>query len=180
MDQWEHVLYSVVQSDKELGDVINSAFQELNISISEFCTQTGMSESTVYKITSGHRDNIQLDVFRKLVSSIRQIEQGQAHDERTVAVISNRKALEGMRTRQEINGMTIRIKGYPSATVEEAIRQGILAERDGVNAIICGPITAYTIEEVEYTPVLGLDITSEQINDALTLAIEKTVDTTDD
>jgi len=67
----------------------------------------------------------------------------------------------------------ITINGYPSATVEEALKQSILAERDGVDAIICGPITAYTIEDILYTPVIGLDVSSEQVQNAVETAIKK-------
>jgi predicted transcriptional regulator len=72
-----------------------------------------------------------------------------------------------------MNDEKVSINGYPSATVEEALKQSILAERDGVDAIICGPITAYTIEDILYTPVIGLDVSADQIEKAVETAVKK-------
>lgn len=174
MHTWERILYSVVDPDSDLGKTLSGAFDELNVSVAEFSDRTELSESLLYKITSSHRTNIQLDNFRTIVQELKRLEQGRVDDERAVALISNREALEQIRDRQTVDGVEVVVRAYPSSTVEEAIRQSILAERDGVDAIICGPITAYTIEEIVYTPVIGLDVTNEQIENALKLAVEKT------
>lgn len=175
MHTWERTLYSVVNPDAELGTAVSDAFNELNVSVTEFSEQSGLSESLLYKITSGHRTNIQLDNFRRIVQELKRLEQGRTTGERAVALISNRESLEHVRNRLTVEGVDVMLRAYPSSTVEEAIRQSITAERDGVDAIICGPITAYTIEDIVYTPVIGLDITNEQIEQAIELAVEKTV-----
>jgi len=180
MHTWERILYSVVNPDGDLGTAVSDAFDELNVSVTEFSEETGISESLLYKITSGHRSNIQLDNFRQIVQELKRLEQGRSGDERSVGLISNRESLEHVRNRLTIDGVDVVLREYPSSTVEEAIRQSIIAERDGVDAIICGPITAYTIEDIVYTPVIGLDITNEQIEQAIELAVEKTASAHDD
>lgn len=172
MRQWESVLYSVPRSE-DLSKALSSAFDELNVSVTEFCLDTDLSESTVYKILSGHRKNVQLENFRQIVVRLRQLEQGPETDQRTIAVITNRESLERVQNTYEIGGRQVRLQGYPSSTVEEAIRQSILAERDGVDAIICGPITAYTIENVIHTPVVGLSVETSQITAAVETALNK-------
>lgn len=174
MHTWEQILYSVVNHDTELGTELSDALDELNISVAEFSKQTDLSESLLYKITSDHRTNIQLDNFRQIIQELKRLEQGRSTDERSIALISNRGALEQIQNKLTVEGVDVVLREYPSSTVEEAIRQSILSERDGVDAIICGPITAYTIENIVYTPVIGLDITNEQIEQAIRLAVEKT------
>jgi predicted transcriptional regulator len=173
MNQWERLLYSVVDREERLDEVVGSCLDELNLSVPEFCEHADLSESTMYKIVSGHRQNIQLDNFQKIVRALKRIEQGRELDERTVAVVTNRESLEEVRSTVEMDDYEISIEGYPSATVEEALKQSIIAERDGVDAIICGPITAYTLEDVLYTPVVGLNVGQDQIEDAVATTLKK-------
>jgi len=180
MHEWERIMYSVVNPDESLGEAISDSFDSLNMSVAEFAERTSLSKSFLYKITSGHRDNIQLENFRAIVRGVKGVEQGQDPNERTVAVITNRESLERLRTHRTVGGIDVVLQDYPSSTVEEAIRQSILAERDGVDAIICGPITAYTIEEIVYTPVIGLDITADQVDGAIATAVKKTRHESDD
>jgi predicted transcriptional regulator len=175
MHQWERVLYGVVDTDDDLGENFQDALEELNTSIVEFAELSGVSKSILYKISSGHRQNIQLENFRRIIRTIRRIEQGRDHDERVVAIITNRGSLENLKTVHEIDGIELRLREYPCSTVEEAIRQSILAERDGVDAIICGPITAYTVEDIVHTPVIGLSVETNQVVEALQLAVKKTM-----
>jgi predicted transcriptional regulator len=172
MKEWERLLYSVADEDKQFGTVLKHSLDELGVSASDFCDRTDLSESTIYKIVSGHRRNIQLDNFRRILTALKRIEQGVISD-RSIAVITKRESLEEIRNTIEIDDQEMIIKGYPATTVEEALKQSIIAERDGVDAIICGPITAYTIEDILYTPVIGLDVGSKQIRSAVKTAVKK-------
>lgn len=172
MKTWERLLYSVADDDEQFDQVLKEALDELGLSVSEFCERGDLSESTIYKIVSGHRQNIQLDNFRSILTAVKRIEQGEV-GERSIAVITKRESLQEIRNTIELGDQEISIQGYPSATVEEALKQSILAERDGVDAIICGPITAYTIEDILYTPVIGLDVSATQIQDAVETAVKK-------
>ena len=174
MRQWETVLYSVIQPEEDFPSALSNALDELNISVPKFCEDTNLSESTVYKILSGHRENVQLNNFREIVETMKTLEQGEDSNRRSVGIITNRESLERVPESFEVDGIELKIEGYPSSTVEEAIRQSILAERDNVDAIICGPITAYTVENVIHTPVVGLDIKTKQIEDAIETALLKT------
>lgn len=172
MKQWEQLLYAVADENNRFDEALEETLDELGLSVPEFCDRADLSESTIYKIVSGHRRNVQLTNFRRIVTAVKQIEQGAA-GERSIAVITKRESLEHIRSTIEIDNKEITINGYPSTTVEEALKQSILAERDGVDAIICGPITAYTIEDILHTPVIGLDVSSDQIQNAVKTAVKK-------
>lgn len=173
MHCWERVLYSVITQDEALGDALEEALDDLNVPVSEFCGEAGISESTMYKIMSGHRENIQIQNFKSIVVALRRLEQDQDPGERSVAVITNRESLENTKNRMQVRGYEVTLHGYPCSTVEEAIRQSILAERDGVDSIICGPITAYTVENIVHIPVVGLDVRPDQVKNAVETAINK-------
>jgi predicted transcriptional regulator len=175
MTYWEQILYSTVNPDSEFGTVLSRVLDELNIPVSEFADHSGISESLLYKITSGHRTNVQLENFKRIVQHVKRLEHGHDDGDRTVAVITNRESLEPVQNRMTVGDYTVQLQEYPSSTVEEAIRQSIVAEREGVDAIICGPITAYTLENIVYTPIIGLDVTTDQIERAIKLAVSKTV-----
>jgi predicted transcriptional regulator len=52
--------------------------------------------------------------------------------------------------------VTYDVKPLPAHTIEEEIIKGVNAEKDGIDAILCGPIAATTIEQVVDVPVGGL------------------------
>lgn len=174
MHQWERVLYASVNRDENLGDRLEEALSELNVSVADFSEECDVSKSILYKITSEHRQNIQIENFSTIVRTLRRLEKGREPDERVVGIITNRESLEDLRTKHNLDGLEIRLREYPCSTVEEAIKQSILAERDGVDAVICGPITAYTIESIVHTPVIGLSVETDQVHEALRTAVEKT------
>jgi predicted transcriptional regulator len=147
---------------------------ESELAVAEFAGKSAVSKRILYKITSGKRDNIQLENCRQGIQTRRLVEQGRDQHERNVAIITNRASLERLKTAYQVDGTEIQLQEYPCSTVEEAIKQSILAERDGVDAIICGPITAYTVEDVVHTPVIGLNVDKEQVTEALRTAAEKT------
>lgn len=167
------MLHAAVEPERDLGTALNEALDELNISVTEFSEHSNLPESTIYKIKSGHRDNIQLDTFEEIIQTLKRIEYEQDYGEGAVAVITNRESLEEIPNDLDVDGKAVSIHGYPCSTVEEAIRQSILAEKDGVSAIVCGPITAYTIENIVHVPVVGLDVGREQVSAAITKAMEK-------
>jgi predicted transcriptional regulator len=172
MKSWEQLLYAVVKEEERFGEALETALEELELSVPEFCERANLSQSTIYKIVSGHRKNIHLDNFRQIVTTVKHLERGE-FGEHSIAIITKRESLEDIRNTIEVGDQKVSINGYPSATVEEALKQSILAERDGVDAIICGPITAYTIEDILYTPVIGLDVNSDQIREAVKTAVKK-------
>jgi predicted transcriptional regulator len=173
MREWETVLYSVVNPEQDLTTVLNEALDELNVSVTDLCEGTEITESTMYKIVSGHRQNVQMETFAAIVMRLKRLERGDETHDRTIAIITNRESLEQFKTKQEMGEYNVHLEGYPSSTVEEAIRNSILAERDAVDGIICGPITAYTIEAIVHVPVVGLSVGSEQLEEALKTVLGK-------
>lgn len=173
MRQWEEMLHSAVEPESSLDEAFETSLEELNVTVSEFCEHSNLPESTVYKIKSGHRNNVQLDSFIEIIHTLKRIENDQEPLEKAIAVITNRESLEDVPNQMDFKDQLVSVHGYPSSTVEEAIRQSILAEKDGVNAIVCGPITAYTIEEIVHVPVIGLDVSQQQVSEAINTALGK-------
>jgi len=173
MRAWETVMYSLLDEDEEFSEAFNDALEELGLSVKMFCEKTGLAESNIYKITSGRRSNPQLESVEKIIQEIRRLETSNDEYEYTIAIITNREALEGLGTVTTVENQEILLERYPATTVEDAMRQGITAEREGVDAIICGPITAHTLEDVLRIPCIGLHVRSDQLRSAIDTAIDE-------
>lgn len=164
---WEKVMYQIVNSDQTVSDLVHEALSELRLSAKEFARQTKISKSTLYKIMSSKKKDVRLSNVREIIRGIRRI-QGDSNEEGdVVAMIVDRSALENVKNEIRVDGRAFRIKGYPSTNIEEAIIQGVNAERDGVKAIICGPIAAYTLQKVVRIPVIALKLKPDQIQSAV-------------
>lgn len=168
-------MYSLLEDEEEFSEALNDALDELSISVKEFCDKTGLSESNVYKITSGRRSNPQLKSVEEIIQGIRSIETSSDEYDYTIAIITNREALEGLGEVTEVDDKEIHLERYPATTVEDAMIQGITAEREGVDAIICGPITAHTLEDVLRVPCIGLHVRSGQLRSAVDTAIDEVI-----
>ena len=59
------------------------------------------------------------------------------------------------------------MKPLPAHTIEEEIIKGVNAEKDGLDAILCGPIAATTIEQVVDVPVGGLQFDTALMTESL-------------
>jgi predicted transcriptional regulator len=175
MKSWETVMYSLLEEDVPFSEAVTEALDDLGLSVKEFCDETGLSESNVYKVTSGRRENPQLNSVEGIIQGIRDIETSSDRYDYTIAIITNREALEGLGEVIEVEGNEIRLERYPATTVEDAMIQGITAEREGVDAIICGPITAHTLEDVLRIPCIGLHVRSGQLRSAVDTAIDEVI-----
>ena len=178
MRVWEKVLYSIVKeglakNEDAFRKELRQALSDLGISAKQFSKIARVSKSTLYKIMSSRKKDIRLSNVREIVLGIKEIEQGKSAKGNVIALIADRGALEGTRKELVVNGHEYQIDGYPATNIEEAIIQGISAERDGVKAIICGPITAYTLEKVVTVPVVSLRLKPDQIQSAIDTAVKK-------
>jgi predicted transcriptional regulator len=165
----EEVLLASVESPTLFVRSIRTYLGERNLSAKEFCERSGMPSNTLYKILSGQREDFMLSNLKRLVRSMRAIDESERGE--TIGVITARGALDTLQrtVRAEGRPRPLRIREYPAMTIEEEIIQGIRAERERMKGIICGPIAANTLEKVVRIPVVALQFKE----DALLEAVER-------
>lgn len=173
MRNWERVLYSLIGDDDSFRSAVRHALEELEISIKDFSKRTRMPKSTLYKIMSSKKKDIRLSNFKEIVGALKEVEQGKSVKGKNIALIIDRGTLENVKKEIVVDGQSYAVEGYPATDIEEAIIQGIHAERDGVRAIICGPITAHTLEKVVRIPVIAFRPRPDQIQGAVETAAKK-------
>ena len=132
---------------KAFRNILN---EELKMSLSEFCSISGISQSTMYKILEESREP-NLRTIRQIIRALNIITK--SDDEKFVAVIASSTFMESLPKTMDVDGRTIRIKEYPISTVEDAIIAAVRAERDGALAIVCAPIIALTVKKILRIPV---------------------------
>ena len=159
---WGYVLRGVVTD--EFDERLSEALDNHNLTIEEFATRYNISESTLYKITSGHRTNFGVDTLRKIIEGL-QNEEGYA--ESTIGLITTRGACDRAPTRTEIDDVVYHIKPLPAHSIEEEIIKGVRAEREGVDGLVCGPIAASTLEQVVDIPVGGLQFDDTLVEESI-------------
>jgi len=123
---------------------------ELDMSLSEFCQISGISQSTMYKILEEKREP-NLRTVRQIIKVLRILYKKE--DQRFLAVIASPRFMEGMPKAMEIQGNRFVVREYAISTVEDAIIAAVRAERDGAIAIVCAPIIAPTVEKIISIPV---------------------------
>lgn len=125
--------------------------EDLKMSVNEFCSRTGLSPSTIYKIMQEKREP-NLRTVRSVLRAVRQMEKQPSGP--FIAVIASRGVLnkieEGI---VQVGDKSLKVKEYPAQTVEDAIIAAVMAERDGALAVVCAPIIAPTIEKLLSIPV---------------------------
>ena len=124
--------------------------EELDMSLSEFCTKSGVSQSTMYKILEEKREP-NLRTIRQIIHAINIL--SRPDDDNFVAVIASSTFMKSLPRTMDVDGRTINIKEYTISTVEDAIIAAVRAERDGALAIVCAPIIALTVEKILRIPV---------------------------
>ena len=128
----------------------NMLDEELEMTLSEFCSISGISQSTMYKILEEDREP-NLRTVRSIIRALNLI--SKPEDDHFVAVIASSTFMEALPKTMDVEGRTINIKEYPISTVEDAIIAAVRAERDGAIAIVCAPIIAITVRKIIRIPV---------------------------
>lgn len=123
---------------------------ELEMTLSEFCSISGISQSTMYKILEEKREP-NLRTIRQIVRALNLLYS--SDQDQFVAVIASSTFMESLPKTMEVDGRAIAIKEYTISTVEDAIIAAVRAERDGALAIVCAPIIALTVEKILRIPV---------------------------
>ena len=153
------------------GDKLQDTLNTLGLSVKEFSELTEIPVSTLYKIISEERKDFRISTLRKIINGVKRIEG--VDQERGVGIITSRNALDSIGRIIEIGNEVLYIKEYPATTIEEAIIQGVRAEKDGVKGIICGPIAAATLEKVVDIPITALRFEEGPLKTAIIKLNEK-------
>ncbi len=153
------------------GDKLQDTLNTLGLSVKEFSELTEIPVSTLYKIISEERKDFRISTLKKIINGVKRIEG--VDQERVVGIITSRNALDTIGRTIEIGNEILYIKEYPATTIEEAIIQGVRAEKDGVKGIICGPIAATTLEKVVDIPITALRFEEGPLKTAIIKLKEK-------
>ena len=153
------------------GDKLQDTLNTLGLSVKEFSELTEIPVSTLYKIISEERKDFRISTLKKIINGVKRIEGVDL--ERVVGIITSRNALDSIGRIIEVGNETLYIKEYPATTIEEAIIQGVRAEKEGVKGIICGPIAATTLEKVVDVPITALRFEEGPLKTAIIKLNEK-------
>lgn len=160
---WKEV-HLAAGTDK-FGSKLEEAINACGLTIKEFANKHDLSESTLYKITSGDRTNIRVETLEMITGALRNEE---GYSNRTLGLITTRGACDRAPSKIRVNdNETYTVKPLPAQTIEDEIIKGIQAERDGIDGIVCGPIAAVTLEQVVDVPVGGLQFSTELIQNSM-------------
>ena len=117
---WIDLLKSALEDG--FGRKLEQTISRLGLSIKEFAQESGIPESTLYKIVSGKRD-FRVSTLKEIVKTVKQREE--LGSEFTIAIITTREALDMISRRLRIGEKELKLKEYPATTIEEEMIQGI-------------------------------------------------------
>ena len=162
----DELIRAAVESDqafiKEFERIIK---EELRMTAAEFSERSGIPQSTIYKLLSGHRDP-NIKTLRQIVRILNKMEGTEKPE--FIAVIAARPVLDNIAEKKlKVGGRLLTIREYSATSMEEAIIAAINAERDGAKALVCAPIVSTTVEKVLRIPVATI-----MPKDSLIAAIE--------
>ncbi|MDM7938756.1 MAG: helix-turn-helix domain-containing protein [Methanothrix sp.] len=169
MQSVERVMHSAFQSDDKLRETLKEVLGDLGLSAREFSKASGIPQSTLYKILSGHREP-NITTLRQIVKTIHQLE-GPEGD--FIAIIAARPVLDKISEKKmKIGNKMLTLREYSATTIEEAIIAAIRAERDGASALVCAPIVSPTVERLLSIPVATI-IPQDSVIRAIEVAARK-------
>ncbi len=173
MQEWKKLILEIFEK-KNLKNPLQKILRKSGLKINEFARISEIPESTLYKIFSEEEKDIRLSTVFKIMDGIKRIYGTESPSlKSTIGVITASFVLDQLPNALEVKGKTYYIKEYPALTIEEEIIQGIKAERDGVEAIICGPVAATTLEKIVTVPVISVKFDKEVVMRAVHQAMEK-------
>ena len=169
MSNADRVMRSAFQSDENLRETLREVLSELDLSAREFSISSGIPQSTLYKILSGHREP-NITTLRQIVKTIKQLEGSEGA---FIAVIAARPVLDKIvEKKMMIGDQMLTLREYSATNIEEAIIAAVRAERDGASALVCAPIVSPTVEKLLSIPVATI-IPKDSVMRAIEVAARK-------
>ena len=171
MDPVDKLMRAALLSDEEFVVVLNDILRkDLRITIRELSLESGVAQSSLYKILHGKRSP-NLSTLRAIVRALRRYYRHS--EEEFIGLIAARPVLDIVVERiADVEGHRINIREYPVHTMEDAIVAAVRAEREGAIAIVCAPIVSSVIEQLVHIPVATI-IPKESVQRAIELASRK-------
>jgi predicted transcriptional regulator len=166
---WFDLLRSCIKDD--FGEQLRDTLSAFGMSIKEFSEEANIPASTLYKIISNENKDFRRSTLKQIIESVKRLEG--VDEEKVLGIITTRTALDTIGKTIQLDGDSVIIQEYPATTIEEAIIQGVRAERDGVKGIICGPIAATTLARVVNIPITAFKFDEELLMDAIVKMVEK-------
>ena len=169
MPNADRVMRAAFQSDENLRETLKEVLSDLGFSAREFSKSSGIPQSTLYKMLSGHREP-NITTLRQVVKTIRQLEGSEGN---FIAIIAARPVLDKISEKKmKIGDKMLTLREYSATTIEEAIIAAIRAERDGAAALVCAPIVSPTVEKLLSIPVATI-IPKDSVLRAIEVAARK-------
>lgn len=171
MDPVERVIRAALISDEEFVQTLEEVMRhDLRLSVRELSRQSGIAQSSLYKIIHGKRSP-NLSTLRAVIHAMRRITH--SFEGEFIGLIAARPVLDVIEERNaEVDGRKIRVREYPVHTLEEAIIAATRAEREGAVAIVCAPIVSSVIEQLVKVPVATI-IPRDSVQRAIERAARK-------
>ncbi|MEJ2252222.1 MAG: transcriptional regulator [Candidatus Lokiarchaeota archaeon] len=149
---WLELLKSILTEN--FGDKLKEIISKLGMNILEFSEESRIPEGTLYKLISDNQRDFKKSTLVAIIKGIRKLE-GYSNGD-FIGIITTRGALDSLGKFIEFKNEAIKIKEYPSTTIEEEIINGVRAEKEGAKGLVCGPIAASTLEKVVDIPITSL------------------------
>lgn len=171
MDPVDKLMRAALLSDEEFVLALNDILRkDLRITIRELSLESGIAQSSLYKILHGKRSP-NLSTLRAIVRALRRYYRHS--EEEFIGLIAARPVPDIVIERiADVEGHRINIREYPVHTMEDAIVASVRAEREGAIAIVCAPIVSSVIEQLVHIPVATI-IPKESVQRAIELASRK-------
>ena len=166
---WSELLKSCITDG--FGENLRETLNALGMNIRDFSEETEIPASTLYKIISDERKDFRRSTLKRIIQGVRRLEG--FDEERVLGIITTRTALDTIGRTIDIDGGSVNIQEFPATTIEEAIIQGVRAEKAGVKGIICGPIAATTLERAVDIPITAFRFDEELLMDAIAKLADK-------
>ncbi|RQD83594.1 MAG: helix-turn-helix domain-containing protein [Methanocalculus sp. MSAO_Arc2] len=146
--------------ETDFAEALETELKRRDMTIRELSGATGIPPATLYKIASGERDP-RLSTVRKIVEIF------EPKEARFIAVVAAKFLLDEIEgSRVDIDGQTIRLKGYAANSIDECIMAAVEARKEGAAGIICAPVLASIIERIVDIPVAILKPEPKTVIDA--------------
>lgn len=166
INRWISSLILSENFGEELEKIVKKG---LKMSIKEFAKESGISQSTLYKLLSGEREP-NLSTLRKIAETMVKLSR---NSEEFIAVIASRSALNQLTSYEvDIEGKKIKVKEYPANSFDEAVVSAVRAERDGAKALVCAPILSPLLEKILSIPIVTI-IPKNDLLDSIKIAAKK-------
>ncbi len=171
MDPIDRLMRASLISDEEFVVTLNSLLKhDLRISVKELSEESGIAQSSLYKILHGKRSP-NLTTLRAIAHAMSHF--SHAGQEEFIGLIAARPVLDVVEERvAEVDGHRMNVREYPVHTMEDAIVAAVRAEREGAIAIVCAPIVSSIVEQLVHVPVATI-IPRGSVQRAIELAARK-------